>query len=135
MCICFKLNFLSYLLQCCVGIIYSETTMNSASGRTSSKKWWATGMAASIGQDTLVSAATIMTKHKPKEEDFFEIEEAEKKGEPVPKKRKTTTEAFTVTPLILLKPSDRMSKHWHMFRNIHSPSNKVQLGSLCFLWP
>ena len=83
--------------------------MNSASGRTSSKKWWATGMAASIGQDTLVSAATIMTKHKPKEEDFFEIEEAEKKGEPVPKKRKTTTEAFTVTPLILLKPSDEQA--------------------------
>jgi hypothetical protein len=80
-------------MQCCVGIVYSETTTNNASGRTDSKKWWSKGMADSMGRESLVKAATIMTKHKPSLEDFMLMEEAEKKGEPVPPKRKTTTEA------------------------------------------
>lgn len=100
------------LLQCCVGIVYAETTMASASGRTSSKKWWAKEMADSIGHETLVSAATIMTKHKPTVEDCILMEEAETKGEPAPKKRQTTTEAlWKIIPesVKILIPSDEQA--------------------------
>ena len=83
--------------------------MKNASSRTNSKKWWAKGMAATIGRETLVSAATIMTTHKPTEEELKLIEEAEKKGEAAPTKRKTTTQAFQRQPLILVRPSDEQA--------------------------
>ena len=94
------------LLQCCVGIVYSEATMLSASGRTATKKWCGRDMANSIGSGNLVSAAKIMTKHKPTEEESMLMEEAAKKGEPAPTKRKTTTEAVQFKPVILITPSD-----------------------------
>ena len=50
-----------------------------------------------------------MTQHKPTEEDFILMEEAEKKGEPAPTKRKTTTEAVQFKPVILIIPSDEQA--------------------------
>ena len=47
-----------------------------------------------------------MTKHKPTEEESMLMEEAAKKGEPAPTKRKTTTEAVQFKPVILITPSD-----------------------------
>ena len=73
-----------------------------------------------------------MTKHKPTEEECILIEQAEKKGETAPKKRKTTTEAVNMKPVILKIPSDESALafvHKHQTAIKNSPTLMARYAS------